>query len=135
MWNKTVATLNAYKVKCSVNVLFLRYPEGGLEDPEYVLFYEDDAWRVAGPVEYSVANALIGECHAKGLRCFICCEEEFIEKGLPADPLAVDYFPQDEEDWSPQPEVVASVHLTEPQEVRRFDLLVKEQLPSQVPNS
>ncbi|WP_448873200.1 hypothetical protein [Desulfobulbus propionicus] len=125
MWNRIIATLNADKVKYSLDLLLLHSPKGSLEDPEYVLFYEDSHWRAVGPVDYPVANALIGECDALGLPCFICCEEEFMEKGLPADPLAVDYFPQDEEGWSPQPEGVASVPLTEPQEVRKFNPLVQ----------
>ena len=68
-------------------------------DWDYVLFRHDHQWKAAGPVDYSTANTLVQTFNSLDIRCFICLEEEFQEKGVPSDSMAANYFPENELDW------------------------------------
>ncbi|MDD2467950.1 MAG: hypothetical protein PHI97_28560 [Desulfobulbus sp.] len=66
---------------------------------EYVLFRYNHLWKAMGPVDMTVASALVRVFHSMNIRCFICLEEEFQDKGLPSDSMAVIYFPENELSW------------------------------------
>lgn len=98
MLQKIFEAISSVHPDYSIDIILLK-TEHYMVDREYVLFYVDQSWSVIGPVDYMTSNILVKTFKAEGIRSFISCEEEFIEKGTPHDFFAIDYFPENELNW------------------------------------
>jgi hypothetical protein len=98
MLQKIFVTLSSVHSGYSPDFILLK-SERSIPDPEYVLYFDCQSWCAIGPVDYVTADKLVANFMADGIRSFISCEEEFVEKGLPRDYFARNYFPNNELNW------------------------------------
>ena len=82
----------------SVDIVILK-PKNFIENAEYIFFFWDESWSVVGPLEYKCVKELSKMFQEYETRFFVSCEEEFLEKGVPRDSYATDYFPENELNW------------------------------------
>ncbi len=100
MWNAVFETLEILEIYQDIEIILLKEePELSPVDREYVLFFMNECWRAIGPIDMTASCSLISVLRYQKTRCFICSENEFVDKGMPSDALAVTYFPGNELDW------------------------------------